>query len=107
MEKEDIYVDNQVLQMLKEIMDKVDHMDGRLDKMDNRLDNMDGRLNRIEKELTDFREETRQNFSVLVENDARLQRELNQLSTKLEEETNYLNLKTDVMQKEILKIKRQ
>jgi chromosome segregation ATPase len=124
----EIKVEKQIIEMIQKLTEKVDRLGGRFDKLEgkvdgqderfdkfggrfdqleDRLDHLEGRQIEILTELRDFRSETSQNFATLIDSDRKVRSELQANSDKYDSEIGHLNLKTDSLQSEILKMKRQ
>lgn len=130
----ELHVEKQVIELLQNLTKKFDKLEGRFDGLEGRFDGLEGRFDKLESkvdgleskvdksegrfdkleagqqeivnELRDFRSETGQNFATLVENDRNLRIEIKTLEQKQDMEIGHLNLKTDALQSEVLRLKR-
>lgn len=109
----ELHVEKQVIELLQNLTKKFDKLEGRFDGLEGRFDGLEGRFDKLEagqqeivNELRDFRSETGQNFATLVENDRNLRIEIKTLEQKQDMEIGHLNLKTDALQSEVLRLKR-
>lgn len=86
---------------------RMDGMENRFSGLETRFDGMETRFAGLEEELKDFRKETSQNFAMIINENRALRNEVKEIMEKQENDYTHLDLKTDAIQSELLKLKRQ
>ncbi len=87
--------------------ERMDKLETRFEGLETRMDGLETRMDGLEEELKDFRKETSQNFAMIINENRALRNEVKEIMEKQENDYTHLDLKTDAIQSELLKLKRQ